>query len=225
MADIIIGRDKTTLQLILTLSNGQGMVYAKSGKLPRTVAERHCSLQINGSQIRLRNLDQSFSTYVNGRAVVTKTINVGDKIELGLDRFPLSWDALSAFVVDIQPLGQIWDEYDRHRLDQQIADRRFNSLRSATGLITMGAIALSILTGRQSPWFIVLYVAAIALSVYFTVKAYRNASAVPQKLRDLESKFQQDYVCPHCGHFLGNQSYQLLKQNGYCQYCKTQFIH
>jgi uncharacterized paraquat-inducible protein A len=89
----------------------------------------------------------------------------------------------------------------------------------------MAAIALSVMTGRQSLWYVVLYAIAILVSLAFTVKAYRDASKVPQKQQDLNQRFQNEYVCPHCHRFLGNQSYAILEQNGTCSYCKAKFIH
>ena len=31
------------------------------------------------------------------------------------------------------------------------------------------------------------------------------------------------YVCPKCGHFMGNQPYDILAQGKACPYCRAQF--
>ena len=223
--EIIIGRDSETSRLKL-FTNGQELLCGEPGAVPPSVCNQHCSLTFTAEGIKLKNLDINNYTFVNGQAVERKRVLPTDKIELGSRHYLLDWSFVNQIApVDIRPLAQIWEEYDKHRIDQQIADRRFNSLRSATGLITMVAIALSIMTGRQSLWFIVLYAVAILISLAFTVKAWRDASAIPQKAQQLARQFQHDYVCPHCGHFLGNQSYELLEQNEHCPYCKINFIH
>ncbi len=224
---IIVGRDSENSRLSL-FCEGKKYLYGTHGSVPQSVSVSHCQIDFDGNSIKVKNLDIANYTYVNKRAVETKTISRNDKLELGKDHYILEWKAIDEIVppsADIRPLEKVWNEFDSHRIDQQIADRRFNSLRSATGLITMAAIALSMLTGRQSIWFVALYVFAILASVAFTVKAYRDASSVPQKLQQKSKEFQKEYVCPHCGHFLGNQSYDILAQNDRCPYCKANFIH
>ena len=92
-------------------------------------------------------------------------------------------------------------------------------------LITMIAIALSIATGGRSLWYMALYAVAILISIIFFVKAYKDSSKVPQKRQEMIRQFQDDYTCPHCGRFLGNQPYHLLAQNSQCPYCRVKFIH
>lgn len=222
--EVIIGRDTETSKLKIS-ADGKDMLYGDADSVPSSVCSKHCCLTFSVKGITLKNLDINNYTYVNGQAVEQKHVSLADTIELGPNRYCLDWALMQQLIpVDIRPLAQIWEEYDKHRIDQQIADRRFNSLRSATGLITMAAIALSIMTGRQSLWFIALYAIAILISLAFTIKAWKDATAVPQRAQQLSRQFQHDYVCPRCAHFLGNQPYDLLIQNGHCPYCKAQFI-
>ena len=66
-----------------------------------------------------------------------------------------------------------------------------------------------------------LYLLGILISVGFTVKAYKDSSKGPLRQKQLTEEFQQHYVCPHCHHFLGFQSYEVLMQNEACPYCKA----
>ena len=221
--EIIIGRDSQSTGLLLTV-DGKDQVSSASGIVPASVAPRHCRLTVNGGQVRLQNLDINNYTYVNGQSIESKAVTMGDKIELGADRYPLDWTLLKTHLpVDIRPLKAVWDNYEAEILRLTIAAGRFNSLRSATGLITMVAIALSIAGGGRNKWYLALYGLAIIISVVFFVKAYRDSSKLPQKRQELNRQFQRDYVCPHCGHFMGNQSYEVLAQNGSCPYCKKTF--
>lgn len=223
--EIYIGRDLANSSLKLT-SNGKDVFYGQPNSVPQSVGVNHCVIDYSSNHIRIKNLDVNNYIYVNGQSIESKEIERGDRIELGQDHYQLDWKAIFQVApVDIKKLKMVWDEYESHKLDQTIADRRFNSLRSATGLVTMAAIALSILTGRQNAWFIALYAFAIIISIVFTIKAYRDASAVPQKQKQLADEFQKDYICPHCNHFLGNMPYNILEQNDQCPYCKTKFIH
>lgn len=223
---IQIGRDLSTSKLRLT--NGEQSVLTDRADVPSTVSPEHCEIDVEDNCIKLRNLDINNYTYVNGQAVEAKTIQKTDKVELGSDHYLFDWKSLDGVLppmADIRPLRNVWDSYEQQNIGLQIDERRFNTLRSITGLITMVAIALSIATGGRSPWYLLLYGVAITASLVFFVKAYRDAAKIPQKRQELTKKFQHDYVCPHCGRFLGNQFYDILTQNPCCPYCKTKFIH
>jgi pSer/pThr/pTyr-binding forkhead associated (FHA) protein/DNA-directed RNA polymerase subunit RPC12/RpoP len=223
---IQIGRDLVTSKLRLTLDDKS--VLTEKSDVPPSVSREHCQIEMEDNIIRLRNLDINNYTYVNGQAVEAKVIQSTDKIELGSSHYLLNWEEVEKLlppVADIRPLKEVWEEYEQRNIDLQIDERRFNTLRSITGLITMIAIALSIATGGRSPWYLVLYGVAITASLIFFVKAYRDAAKIPQQRQELTKKFQREYVCPQCGHFMGNQSYDILAQNTNCPYCKTQFIH
>ena len=222
---IIIGRDVNTGQILL---NGVGKSGTYGNQVPQDISEQHCRLDFCQGIIRLKNLDINNYTYVNGLAVESKAITRKDEIALGASRFPLSWEAINAIIppeADIRPLQEVWNAYELQNVKLQIDERKFNTLRSTTGLITMVAIALSIATGGKSMWYIALYALAILASVIFFIKAYRDSSKIPQKRQELSRQFQNDYVCPHCGRFLGNQSYHILSQNDQCPYCRVKFIH
>ena len=224
--EILIGRDEKSCRMKLT-AEGRSVLYG-TDRIPNSVLAEHIKLTIDNDIIRLKNLNVNAYTYVNGQAVESKTISKENKVEIGRDRIPFDWRALDEFIpveVDIHPLQAIWNTFENENIALQIAERKFNTLRSTTGIITMAAIALSIATGGKSHWYILLYGIAIVVSVIFFVKAYKDSSQMPQKRQELNKAFQRDYVCPHCGHFMGNQSYDLLTQNNHCPYCKAKFIH
>ena len=211
--------------LYMTAGN-QTYNISNGKKIPETVGNHHCSISFSDNEIIIKNINNY--TFVNGQPVESKLITREDTIELGVNRVPLDWSVINKYVrpsVSIRHLEYVWNEFDSIRIKQQIADRKFNSLRSATGLITMAAIALSIINGKQNLWYIALYIIAILTMVVFTIKAYRDASKIPQRQQTLTKKFQKEYVCPQCKHFLGNQPYEILAQNDQCPYCKTKFIH
>ena len=224
--EILIGRDDKTGRMKLT-AEGRSVLFGTQ-RLPESVLAEHLKLTIKDDAIRLKNLNINAYTYVNGQAVESKTITKQHTIEISKDKIPFDWRALDEFITpeaDIRPLETVWNNFESRNISLQIAERKFNTLRSTTGLITMVAIALSIATGGKSHWYILLYGVAIVVSVIFFVKSYLDSSKVPQKRQEMNRAFQREYVCPHCGHFLGNQSYDILVQNDHCPYCKAKFIH
>lgn len=223
--EIIIGRDQQTRQLSI-VKDGVTKHYGQPGSVPMDVSRHHISLQpTDEGKWKLKNLNEQNVTFVNGIAIESKNISENDKVELGNSHYLLNWDALSEpkeETVDIRPLKIIWKEYDEKKFDSQIAERKFNAARSATGIITMLAIACSIILGH-GPIYIILYALAIGISLAFTYLAYKKSTEVPKQQRELTKRFQQTYVCPKCGHFMGFQDYDILVQSDACPYCKTKY--
>jgi len=223
--EIIIGRDQQTRQLSI-VKDGATKHYGQPGSVPMDVSRHHLSLQpIDEGKWKIKNLNEQNVTFVNGIAIESKNISENDKVELGNSHYLLNWGALSEpkeETVDIRPLKIIWKEYDEKKFDSQIAERKFNAARSATGIITMLAIACSIILGH-GPIYIILYALAIGISLAFTYLAYKKSTEVPKQQRELTKRFQQTYVCPKCGHFMGFQDYDILVQSDACPYCKTKY--
>jgi len=223
--EIIVGRNPQTRQLNI-VTNGTVKTFGQAGSVPLDVSRNHISLQPAGNgKWKIKNLNNQNITFVNGIAVESKTISESDKVELGNSHYLFSWAALQepkVETIDIRPLKAIWKEYDEQKFDAQIAERKFNAARSATGIITMLAIACSIILGH-GPIYILLYALAIGISVAFTYQAYIKSTEIPQQQRELTKRFQQRYVCPKCGHFMGFTDYDILTQNDTCPYCKTKY--
>jgi hypothetical protein len=223
--EIIIGRDQQTRQLCI-VKDGNTKLYGQSGSVPMDVSRHHISLQhVGNGKWQIKNLNERNVTFVNGIAVESKTISESDKIELGNSHYLFSWSALQEpkeETVDIRPLKKIWTEYDEQKFDNQIAERKFNAARSATGIITMIAIACSLILGH-GPVYLALYALAIGISVILTIQAYNKSSEVPKQQQEMNKQFQMQYTCPKCGHFMGFQDYDILTQNDACPFCKTKY--
>lgn len=223
--EIIIGRDQQTRQLCI-IKDGSSKLFGQPGSVPMDVSRHHASLRPEGAgKWQIKNLNERNVTFVNGIAIESKTISESDKVELGNSHYLLQWNALSepkVETINIRPLKEIWTEYDEQRLKLQIAERKFNAARSATGIITMIAIACSLILGH-GPIYLLLYTLAIGISVVFTYQAYQKSSEVPRRQQEMNKRFQHRYTCPKCGHFMGFQDYDILIQNDACPYCKTKY--
>lgn len=224
--EIIIGRDQQTRKLCI-IKDGCPKLYGQTGSVPMDVSRHHISLQSVGTgKWLVKNLNERNVTFVNGLAVESKTISESDKIELGNSHYLFQWVALQepkAETADIRPLKQVWDEYDKSNLELDIAERKFNVIRSATGIISMSAIACAFVFGQGSTLQIILYGLAIGASIVFFVIAHSKAGEIPLKRREIKQRFESNYLCPRCHHFMGYQGYNILTQNDACPYCKTKF--
>lgn len=223
--EFIIGRDQQTRKLCV-IKDGQSRLYGQPNSVPMDVSRHHISLQpTDEGKWIIKNLNERNVTFVNGIAIESKTISENDTVELGNSHYLLNWYALSEpkeETVDIRPLKKIWEEYDEQRTENQIAERKFNAARSATGIITMLAIACSLILGH-GPVYLILYGLAIGISLVFTVLAYKKSSDIPRQQKEMTKLFQKQYVCPKCGHFMGFQDYDILIQGDACPYCKTKY--
>lgn len=222
MKEIVIGRDGPTGKLRLIVGN-QSATFGQQNSVPRSVSQEHARLTIgDDGTLVLTNLNVNNDTYVNHQGVERKRIKEGDHIVLGGEHYRLTWDMLKPFIpqmADITPLEQVWNDYQQQRLQMQIRERRFNALRSATGLITMFAVVLGAVTGRDNLLFLSLYGVAAVVSLAFFFIAYRASSKIPQMQYELQEHVKQQYKCPACGCLLTLQDYDMLRQTKGCPHC------
>ncbi len=226
MVTVIIGRDHRTNQLY-RMANGKAQLIKQEKPVPTSVSKEHISLTItDDGKMILKNLNVQNYTFVNMVGVESKLIQEGDRIELGTGHYVLDWNIIKSFVpkyADIRPLKKVWEDYQNELMDLNIKERRFGHLRSATGLITTAAVILGFVTGRDNPLFIILYVVAGVISAYFFFKAYSECDKTPKRIQEIKEAFPHKYVCPNCGHFLDNRSYDILVQDGKCRHCQAIF--
>ncbi len=227
--EILIGRDEKTAQLRLTVDD-EITQYGEPDSVPVSVSRQHCALVIHDDNSwQLKNLNPKNTTRVNGVAISSKIVTDNDRVEMGEDRYILSWDAIKKLippVADIRPLKQLWDEYTLTNQQLKIKERRFNALRSGIGILSMAAIAFGILLGRSTTnyLYICIYLLALLLSVAFFIKTLRQSGTVVKQQEQIVKDFQTKCVCPHCGRYLGNYLfYENLAKNDNCPYCKIKF--
>lgn len=226
--EFIIGRDTTTGQL--KISNGkQALLFGEKNSVSRSVSRDHVSISVTEKgELILKNLNVENDTYVNGKGIEQKLIQQSDKIELGNERWELSWkeylDPVIPKFADIRPLEKVWKDFKNSQIKNQIKERKFNALRSATGLLTMAAVALSGVFGRDNSLYLCLYGSAAVVSAFFFILSYRWASKIPIENAKLQEETEKKYMCPQCGKLYPLQKYDQLKQQGRCMHCKAIFI-
>ena len=226
--EFTIGRDATTGQL--RISNGkQTQSFGEKECVPRSVSREHVSISVTEKgELILKNLNVENDTYVNDKGIEQKLIKRGDMIELGNEHWHLSWekylDTLLPKFADIRPLEKVWKDFRSSQIKNQIKERKFNALRSATGLLTMAAVALSGVFGRDNSLYLCLYGSAAVISALFFILSYKWASKLPIENAQLQEDTEKKYKCPVCEKLFPLQKYEQLKQQGMCMHCKAIFI-
>ena len=204
-----------------------------------TVSREHCWLTDNGDGTYTQQNKSLQGTFVNGRQVVKTIVEADDKITLSAsttvkvaDLLPLKQPAQGGKIVEeysIAHLKDVWDEYHDTLLDIQVRQRKLNMYRSASPMFTIGSGAIATLAktmGWGDAIFVVtLMMTAIGLMlmVFSFVNGFRDNSI--EKREAATEKFNSEYVCPNpkCHHFMGAQSYHIIRQNKNCPWCKCKF--
>jgi hypothetical protein len=120
---------------------------------------------------------------------------------------------------NIVPLKRIWNDYTQAKLDIQIRERKIGALSAIPGVLSMISIALAFIPGLRGIFITIAGIGAVS----FAVIRVKSAENVPLMQKELDERFQDNYVCPHCSHFLGNQRYEIILRNGGCPWCKSKF--
>lgn len=226
MKEILIGRDAETNKLRITV-DGKSSTFGAADSVPRSVSQQHVKLTIgDDGSLLLTNLNVDNDTFVNHRGIEAKYITHGDRITLGGENYKLTWDILDPFIpkmVDITPLHDVWNEYMQRNLDIRKRQQQNNVLAGVPMLFTVGGGLVSTMLPDDLKKFgvIITVIAFITMLYGFYL---RSTDKSIEKQEQLRKWFQQNYTCPSCGHFMGNQDYDLIIQNNGCPYCRTQWM-
>lgn len=236
--DIIIGRESGASAPRLCIKQGDKSFFlGVPGSVPKTVSRSHCLLQIAGDKMTISNVSDSNSVYVNGLEYKTKTITKTDLIELGPERYHLDLSEVLALfqkstkgqapgaetkTYHIAHLKTIWDNYSNDKVNAQVQERRINNVSSIMGILSSLGLICAIIPALAGIRVFTITITIVLGGVFFYIRSRRVNLPVEQKKAD--ECFQDEYVCPHCKHFLGNQSYKLVLRNGGCPWCKSKFV-
>ena len=223
--EIIIGRDAKTSGLNVVVDNNSHLVSSPN-TVPKSVSRQHCELLIlDDGTMRIKNLNPQNVTYVNGVAVMSKAVTRKDRVELGADRHPLTWDLIDKAMpkeADIRPLKKVWDTYNTEIKTLAQSTQRFQVVRGVVPVFTMSAVLIGYLSGGRGFAFYIIYGLVIALTIFFSLKAWKDIAKNDERREQIKDRFTHDYCCPQCGYFFGFTDYGILKKNiDNCPKCKT----
>lgn len=212
-----------------------------------TVSKQHASLTPNGDgTYTLQHLSHSSPTYVNGLQVLTSTVTDNDVIKMGnyeikvADLIPLPDNGPvnppnppqppqpPQAEVDLAHLKAIWEKYDADVTAIQTIQRKIGLLRSIVPIFTMGGAAFTAVAhSMEWPSSIlivstILTIVGVVISAYTFYKGYTFDAFTETK--KVTQQFQEKYVCPNCGAFLGNAPYNILRTTRKtCLLCRVKF--
>lgn len=223
--EIIVGRDQNTRQLNI-IKDGNSKFYGQPGSVPMDVSRQHISLQpVGAGKWKLKNLNERNVTFVNGIAIESKTVSVSDKIELGNSHYLFLWNTLSEpkeETIDIRPLRRVWEDYNQSNISIRKRQKEIGLLASIPmGITMLGGLLSGIAPDNLKTFAYIFTAIALVVMLYGFYKRFTDNSIEEQE--EIKKNFQNRYVCPKCGHFMGFQDYDLLIQNDACGHCKTKF--
>ncbi len=225
----IIGREKNSDQPRIQITTNDHIDFiGKPGIADKSISREHCRLvrQDDGC-LYIENIKPGLCTYVNGLLVEKKIITMDDRIELGKNKLRIDLSVIfepSKDMYAIDHLKSVWDNYQKEKLDMQIKERRWNAIRSGTGIFTGVSMLLAIVPGMGDIRYIFLVI-SLLLTLYFFVVALRKSSKIPMQINQLDENFHDDYVCPNpkCRRFLGYTPYKDIKKMTSCPSCRVNY--
>lgn len=223
--EIIIGRDAKTSGLNVVVNNNPHLV-GSSNSVPKSVSRQHCKLVVDDDgAMRIININPQNVTYVNGVAVMSKVVTRSDKVELGVERYLLTWEMIDKAmpkVADIRPLKEVWEKYNNETKALTQSTQRFQVIRGIVPVFTMSAVLIGYLSGGRGFAFFIIYGLVIALTIFFSLKAWKDIANNDNRKEHIKDCFTHDYCCPQCGYFFGFTDFKILSRNiDVCPKCKT----
>lgn len=239
--EILIGREDGTDHLLMVVD---GKAYRDSAKtLPNTVSRvkpkehtAHCKVTIgDDGKMTVTNMNPNNVTYVDGKTV-DHTMSIGERsiIAMGDDLYRLSITNLFKLVkytppVSIKHLKKVWILYDKGLLNLQLEQQKKQRQQRLQGILSqLGMLCVvipSVIPQVPIPAVVraVLIVGALGMSIYLFMKDSRPDESSVIKKRELDEQLREDFVCPKCGNFLGNQPFDSVMAKGACPYCKARW--
>lgn len=239
MIDIIIGRESGADAPRLAIEqNGKTLFCGKPGSVPKSVSRRHCHIIIDdNAMVTIEDITPNNILYVNGRDCKRKQgLSISDTIELGPDKYRVDLESISKVLVSMQSfsishLKEIYDNYQKQKIDMQVKRERFSALCTIPGAISILSAAVAAFIkvdpASKGPGLdlksILLLVAGVLMLLAIILRF--GKSNYPVLIKEMDDKFREEYVCPNplCNHFLGTVPYTELLKNKGCPYCKSKF--
>lgn len=260
---ILVGKEPQNGRLLISVNiNGkpEKVPIGNPNSVPLSVSRckpeeniAHCKIVVDANgKMKVHNLKSQNVTYVNGMEIAIRTVQMGDELQMGIDRYsiPLATilNAASQMVdkkippsskgFSIRPLERVWDSYNQQIISIKKRSHDLAAAQSFAMLFTIGSGALSgllrfieeqndsfeIFEGvKLSTITFILPVIGLILMVRNYFRKKNDTSI--EDMENLNAELQTSYVCPNpdCRHFLGNKPYRVLRQDNGCPYCKCKF--
>lgn len=251
---IFLGKDPIQRCLCVAIDdNGRKKLGAigSPGSVPASVSRivpeqetAHASILVDSQGVMtIYNLKPQNVTYVNGIEVVSKRISETSVVEFGFEKYRVDIAQVlnvakklvgtenidsESHPFDINHLSRVWDEYHDRLLDIKLRQKRLGLMASASLIFSLGSGALSVMSHNENSALneiapILTVVGFVVCAMSFYLRSKDNSIEEQEAALD---EFQERYVCPNCGKFLGNFKYNIMKRqyDMRCPHCKCKFV-
>jgi pSer/pThr/pTyr-binding forkhead associated (FHA) protein/DNA-directed RNA polymerase subunit RPC12/RpoP len=203
----------------------EGDIKVSDGRVSR----RHARVTRGAEGVFIEDLGSKAGTYVNGKLVKRKKISVHDKVMLGaeyvldvadlLATLPLS-DA--EFTEAFRNLKEVYDTYNRTKIRIQSQSQGKMMMKRSLPMAVPGVLIA--LVGRDPLTMIVGTILSALAMIGGSVWGAKEIEKSPERLWRLDEQFKMDYACPDCKKPFGvHNSWESLRRQGQCPYCKRKF--
>ena len=154
--EIIIGREEGARRLHCIV-DGREFNVGQAGCVPASVSRKHCKITINGNNMSIENLKPQNITFVDDSQVFSKGITETSKVQLGNEKYTVPLQQVIQLATGtsatgsgttqqpkaetptftLKPLKEIWDEYDRRKLEIQEAAAKSANMSRLQGILSM----------------------------------------------------------------------------------------
>ncbi len=243
---ILIGRDPVTSKLLISVNiNGhkkEAVINSNniSSSVSRCLPDQnmaHCKIVINqNGDMVITNLKEQNITKVNGDDIISKRITKASNISLGKEGCQFSVEtiieaakklvpSLPARPKSIKHLEKVYEDYEK-TLDKiyHLQEKKRKMTMLPIIVASFGGVLTAVLTIFEI--YMILWV-SIPITVVPFLLHIRNFTKKDTSYEDkkkAQNKLIEEYVCPHCYHYIEYQPYKVLKQNKTCPYCKGEWI-
>lgn len=219
----------------------------------RSVSSKHVKLTLlENGKVLAEDLNSTNGTFVNGIRIVKKVIDMDTVIQLGKEYTFKVCDAIlepcsrkpsinnsyiqqtskqenaqeydPEIIRKFAQLEEVWTMYQKEKITLQKGAASKNFLRMLPMALLGGTGYLISCIPELSDMRIPITLIGLGIGGIITFIAYRSSTSLPEKMEELNQKFQIDYVCPKCKQFLGFIPFEGLKNRGHCLTCKTKWI-
>lgn len=239
MIEFTVGRESgTEMPRLAIVKDGKTVYFGTPGSVPKGVSRLHCKVIVDDdASITIENVTENNLMNVNGvDCRVKRNLGLDDTIELGSCRYRLELETIVKALASnqsysISHLEQIYQSYEKERMDYQIKQSKLGLWSSLPGVLSLFSIgAVLLFSGKSGDDGMVLRgvligMAAFLAIVFFVMRLIMNKKYNPRIMKQRDDAFREQYVCPNpsCRRFLGLTPYKEILRNGSCPYCRAKF--
>lgn len=204
-------------------------------KVPASVSRGQLEIDINDDTGEMTITSKKNVMFVNGRECEKKRVTPNDFVELGYEHWPLPlrqiYDTYAPKFYDLTPLRAVWNEFDNSVKEFKLKTARMNAYRMGVPILSTVAIGLGFIISSDDKSTqamlnvirgIFYGIVIVANVIFFIISLNRSKKNIVEE-EERKLRFQRRYVCPACGHFMGQQPYDIISQNKQCSWCRAKF--